>query len=143
MFTCHPTLHSGKRELRVTSKLSGDWDNETVTAKLNQAPRVTATQKSSIARAPLLERGCSLSFTISRFYAQLINGRCRTIYKGQPSPPSILPPIATPVFPFPRTVNSFTIRHLRKRWYSKNFGHSPSRLGRKSRDSETKFLEMD
>jgi len=41
------------------------------------------------------------------------------------------------------TVNSFTIRHLRKRWYSKNFGHSPSRLGCKSRDSETKFLEMD
>ena len=27
--------------------------------------------------------------------------------------------------------------------YSKNFGYSPSRLGCKSRDSETKFLEMD
>jgi len=41
------------------------------------------------------------------------------------------------------TVKTFAIRRLRKWWYSKNFGYSPSRLGCKSRDSETKFLEMD
>ena len=38
---------------------------------------------------------------------------------------------------------TFVIRHRRKRWYSKSFYDYGSRFGRKSRDSETKFLEMD
>ena len=50
---------------------------------------------------------------------------------------------ASSVSLYSSTVKTFAIRRLRKRWYSKNFGYSPYRLGCKSRDSETKFLEMD